>query len=197
MQEIQYYDLYIKGHESLFKQKPKINNDLPKENGIRISFGDTNSVTYKNTDTKEYLETKNSMGQEFIVKDTLDNFKWKISRDKKQLMGYEVRKATFSQHNDSVQYTAWFAPKLNFKTGPAESAGLPGLILEYSEKSIDKNGNEEEKVYRITEIDMNDKQKIKKPTNAEIISKDEFIQKMKEQSKAFREMYGSGVDTSD
>ena len=58
----------------------------------------------------------------------LDQIKWEIQADAKEISGYQVQKATTSFAGRD--YIAWFTPEIPLSDGPYKFAGLPGLILE-------------------------------------------------------------------
>lgn len=67
---------------------------------------------------------------------------WKLTGEKKQIDSYNVQKAeTFW---GGRMWEAWFTPDIPFQEGPYKFGGLPGMILELS----DKKGNYTFKVIR-------------------------------------------------
>lgn len=56
---------------------------------------------------------------------------WKISDEKRNLMGYNTQKATATF--GGRQWTAWFTAEIPISDGPYKFHGLPGLILEVSD----------------------------------------------------------------
>lgn len=67
-------------------------------------------------------------GSEFIICDSHLNFKWKITNDKRNIAGYNCRKAVAKFH-DSIMVYAFFAEELMGSQGPEVVHGLPGVIL--------------------------------------------------------------------
>ncbi|MXV37876.1 GLPGLI family protein [Flavobacteriaceae bacterium Ap0902] len=193
MEEVHYFDLVTTSTESTYKKVEKINNDLPQENGMKISVSAGGTFNYKNIITKEVLELRKSFNENYIIKDTLEDFDWKITREKDQILGYEVRKA---MHTDSMRtITAWYAPKIAMKTGPADYWGLPGLILKVD---VALNNEENTRFYfQAQELKVDSEAKIEKPTGGKVISEKEYMAIMQEISTKFKEMRESGVDTSD
>ncbi|WP_126973133.1 GLPGLI family protein [Gynurincola endophyticus] len=61
--------------------------------------------------------------------------KWNITEEKKEIGGYESKKATISWKGRD--YEVWFTEELPFTTGPWKFTGLPGLVLEVTDKSGD------------------------------------------------------------
>ncbi|MBW8361596.1 MAG: GLPGLI family protein [Kaistella sp.] len=58
---------------------------------------------------------------------------WKILNETKVVGGYICHKATTEYNNR--EYVAWFARDIPFSEGPYVFKGLPGLVLEVSDKS--------------------------------------------------------------
>ena len=63
----------------------------------------------------------------YLIEDTLENFKWKITVEQKQILNYSCIKATTSFRGRN--YEAWFTKELKINNGPWKFCGLPGLIL--------------------------------------------------------------------
>lgn len=72
---------------------------------------------------------------------TLDNdVRWTITNESQIIDGYNCIKATGIQHyikNPAITYKveAWFAPEVNYPIGPADYAGLPGIIIYLSHEN--------------------------------------------------------------
>ena len=133
VQEPQQATLTILGDESLYKIVEKISNDQNQGMGMRGGggmriFSMNGDNIYKNTATHQLLKEQNMVGKEYVIKDSLRNFDWKLTRETKTILGNEAKKATTII--DSVQTTVWYIPSLKYKTGPENYWGLPGLIAE-------------------------------------------------------------------
>ena len=71
---------------------------------------------------------KNSiMKPKLFIKDSIQSFPWILSEEESTILGYNVRKATYTNPTQTVE--AWYAPDLPFRDGPSRFNGLPGLIL--------------------------------------------------------------------
>lgn len=66
----------------------------------------------------------------YIASEALPKIDWKIENEIKELLGYNVQKATCNFRGRN--YIAWFTPEINIPDGPWKFNGLPGLILEIS-----------------------------------------------------------------
>lgn len=89
----------------------------------------------------------------YLVETPLPEINWEISDDKKQVAGYDCQKAV-GQFKGRT-YNVWFTPALPFQDGPWKLSGLPGLILEatdrtgeisFTAKSVEKNKHTHDKV---------------------------------------------------
>ena len=122
IQEPQEATLTILGDESLYKMIEKISNDQsqggmrgPRGGGMRMMAMNGDNI-YKNSVTHQLLKEQNMMGKSYVVKDSLQNFDWKLTRETKTILGNEAKKATAVI--DSIQTTVWYIPTLKYKTGP-------------------------------------------------------------------------------
>lgn len=123
--ELVLLDITEKG--SIFYSRSQYLNDSlafysNKNNTIQ---SDINFSVKKNLSNTTYVNSQiGNINYTFQEKDDL---KWKISSEKKQILGYNVQKATlkFGGRN----WTAWFSNDLPIQDGPYIFRGLPGLIL--------------------------------------------------------------------
>ena len=153
IQEPQEAVLTILGDESVYKMVEKISNDQSQgsrgmRGGMRMMAMNGDNI-YKNSTTHQTLKEQNIMGKSYVIKDSLQNYDWKLTRETKTILGNEAKKATTII--DSVQTTVWYIPTLKYKTGPENYWGLPGLILEV---------NDGKTVMLCTKIVMNSKEKV-------------------------------------
>lgn len=78
--------------------------------------------------TEKQLIVFNLFGQNTYIKDSLPQRNWKITENKRNICGYECRKAIY-QKNDSTRIYAWYSPDIVPSVGPEGFCGLPGTIL--------------------------------------------------------------------
>lgn len=184
------YKLKTNGTESEYKMQEKINNDQSAAGIIlsQITAMDKEPL-YKDIKTGYYLKPYN-FGKAYLMKDSLKDNKWKISKEKVQIAGFDTYKAT-GVMNDSIPVTAWYTPKINIKDGPDRIWGLPGLILK---AEFEMNGAEI--IITANNIAVKEEEiKINKPSKGQEISEKDFYEEMRILQEKAQEMYGGGVDT--
>ena len=200
VQEPQQATLTILGDESLYKIVEKISNDQNQGMGMRGGggmriFSMNGDNIYKNTTTHQLLKEQNMMGKEYVIKDSLRNFDWKLTRETKTILGNEAKKATTII--DSVQTTVWYIPSLKYKTGPENFWGLPGLIAEV-QTELNRGMLKGTRIITLTDIKTSTNTKpLDKPKEKNIITQKEYDKLMQEQRKKFEDMRNSGVNKRD
>lgn len=188
------YVLKTNGTESTYEMVEQITNAQDQGGMIaqRIKQFDK-GVMYKNLETKQYLKPVEMPGANYLLKDSLIDHHWKITREKETVAGFETRKANgyYVYQNDSVNVVAWFAPKIAVKDGPSNFWGLPGLILK-----AEFNMNDADFIVTATNVAVkNEDIKIDKPTGGKEVTQKEFEDEIKAIQEKYKEMMEGGVDT--
>jgi len=65
---------------------------------------------------------------EYLVKDSLIKYEWKITGEVRDIAGFECKKAT-TKICDSVVVVAFYTDQIPVKAGPENFNGLPGMIM--------------------------------------------------------------------
>lgn len=145
-----------------------------------------NDVYYRKG--KERIVSKSFAGEEMMVKIETP-FEWKITREKKEILGYSCLKAisnyvTFDKDEKEliVEVEAWFAPDINIMAGPVGFDNLPGLVLEATK----------DRKFTFEAVSLKISPKNKEPwkdmpKNRKTITKEQFDDIVKEQLKLIRE----------
>lgn len=126
--------LTFKGAKSLYANLPKEENSenqqIENEEGMTISmsFNTPDELFYYHSQEQKAIQQRSFMGRTFLVSGS-EQFKWKITGETKEILGYSCTKATTG---DSTQTVAWFTSAIPAFSGPDIYNGLPGLILEIS-----------------------------------------------------------------
>lgn len=150
------YILVAQENESLFKQEKLMLKDDNPLNSILLKgalrFTSFNKVTYIDFNKDSLVFVKNLVEKDFTVKRDIQDFNWILTKDKKEILGFNARKAKGSYFNHilgkELNVEAWYIPSIPLQCGPDIFVGLPGLIAEVhleravvSVKSIKKKNN--------------------------------------------------------
>tara|TARA_B100000575_G_C23090644_1_gene628733 strand:- start:426 stop:1253 length:828 start_codon:yes stop_codon:yes gene_type:complete len=186
------YVLEFNSNESIYKEEEKLEVDDGRGgfNWMAQYMGDNIGKLYKNNSDNISVNETEFMGRFFLLTDSLNQNKWKMSGESKKIGQYTCYKASYikkveekafsfsnwNQSNQSpkkkkfrdVEVVAWFTPEIPISSGPAFYGGLPGLIMEVTD---DKT-----KIL-CTKIIMNpkEKSKIKRPKKGKIINTPDFL----------------------
>lgn len=81
---------------SIYKEEEKLDAPGQQGGGFRMmsSIMGGGGTNYKNVKDKSYIVDKEFMGKEFLIKDSLPNYNWKLEGETKQIGGYTCYKAT-------------------------------------------------------------------------------------------------------
>lgn len=101
------YILNFDKNTSIYKEEEKL--DTPGSTGggnMRMmgSFMGGGGTHYKNVKEKKYIIDKEMFGKEFLVKDTLETIKWKLTQETKQIGDYLCFKATATVKNAASDF---------------------------------------------------------------------------------------------
>ena len=90
-----------------------------------------NRFYYKDLKKRTITNRERIFIEKFYIVDSLKNlFEWKLTQNKKIVLGYECQEAIAEFRGR--KYTAYFTPEIPVQNGPWKFHGLPGLILEVS-----------------------------------------------------------------
>lgn len=193
-------DLFFTDQISVYKDaKDNENSDMEMSNDdgsfqIKIKRDDTENIYYTDLNTKSSLHQTGFMGKEFLIEQSLEKPKWKITGDRIKYLGYVCQKATMSEPGHEKdeegniknrEVVAWFTSELPVAIGPDNYNQLPGAILMVS---VD-DGNTEIKA---TEIKLEDPDKLalSKPNKGKRVTPDEYHKIVEEKTREMEKMSG-------
>ncbi|MBU2929150.1 GLPGLI family protein [Winogradskyella psychrotolerans] len=209
------YLLTFDKNSSLYKQEAEL--DKPQVGGgIQMSFGSSGSdVFYKNIKHKTYADQKETMGKNFLIKDSISPIEWKLESDTKHIGEYLCFKATYSKQipkmnlnfnsNSNIEddnaedkepemeertITAWYTPQIPVSNGPAKYQGLPGLILEIHDGKLTV-------ICSKIVINPEEKIEIEEPTKGKAVSQMEYDDIMEKKTKEMMERYAPSRGSKD
>jgi GLPGLI family protein len=112
------FNLYFDNQESIF---------VLDKNHTVDSSGALKSVAKKSNSSNNYSQSCN-------VNDSIPKLDWKLLPEQKNISGFKCQKAiTFFRCST---YTAWFTNAIPVNIGPWKIGGLPGLILELTNETV-------------------------------------------------------------
>lgn len=203
------YTLSFNKTESSFKENVKL--AAPGASGPSWGRSNGQGSIYKNIKERKMIEDKEQFSKRFLIKEDMEQPKWKLGTETKKIGQYTAYKATYVKVDKSVDWgsifsrrgnkkkdstktkkekpeirtliiTAWYTPQIPVSAGPADYWGLPGLILEL---------NAGRTTMLCTEIVLNpdEKVEIKEPKKGEVVTREEFNDIMKVKSEELRERF--------
>ncbi len=156
------YELTFNKTASIYKEEEKL-DQTSSRGGMRFLMmtGGVSGKHYKNVQTKKATKENEFSGKNFLIKDELVTYKWKMEKETKMIgdqMGFKAttvvnmpvrREMRFGRRNNNeedkrdeesikkptsepVFVTAWYTLDIPISQGPGDYWGLPGLILEVS-----------------------------------------------------------------
>ena len=120
-----YYTLEFNNNSTLFK--------VEKENADNKYMIDGLKPSEQNYVFQEFNQglttmTRGIFENQYLVKDSIKQFQWKITGEVRDIAGFECKKA-LAKINDSVVVVAFYTDQILVKGGPENFNGLPGMIL--------------------------------------------------------------------
>ncbi|HEY9169307.1 MAG TPA: GLPGLI family protein [Lutibacter sp.] len=198
---------------SIYKEEVKLDQGASGGPGMRFAMmgGGGSGKYYKNIQTKKSAKENEFSGKNFLIKDDLKTYEWKMEQETKMIGNNLCFKATtiiempanagtFSfgrRNNDNkeeekeeeqkvelVPVIAWYSMDIPVSHGPGDYWGLPGLILEINA------GNTQ---IMCTKIVMNPKEKaeITEPNKGKVMTQIEYDVLLKEKMKEMQERFSN------
>jgi GLPGLI family protein len=103
---------------------------------------------YKDFYKRELILSDYVATRKYLISDTLNNFKWKITSEKAKIQNFNCKKATITFRGRF--YEVWYTEDIPIRNGPWKFCGLPGLIIKVKDSKSDF-------VYEMTGIDLKSK----------------------------------------
>lgn len=119
------FKLYFSGNSSLY-----FAGDPVKTNNIGSKLTSKN-IVFSDFKRGRAINQQSIFDQLFLVTDSIRHINWKITSEKREILGYECRRAN-AIILDSVYVVAFYAPQILPRGGPELFNGLPGMILQIS-----------------------------------------------------------------
>lgn len=155
---------------SLVEDLPIDRNDFSTKMAISIFRGD--QAYFVRWDSGYYIEKKRFLDKNFRIKKSIDDMNWKLTKEKREILGYDCYKALGSRYILDKEFKkvkhdiiAWYCPEIPYNYGPFEAVGLPGMVLR-----LDLKGHS----IVVDSIDWEKKVKVENRIKGDIVSQKEF-----------------------
>ncbi|WP_298900268.1 GLPGLI family protein [uncultured Psychroserpens sp.] len=152
------YILSFNKEESLYKEEETLGAPQPQGMQVVMIGSGGSDVLYKNIKEKRFTNQNESFSKLFLIKDSIQNHKWTLGSETKNIGEYTCFKATMTREIEDIEsgisfngdkdlsrdenappkmkeitITAWYTPQIPVSVGPGNYHGLPGLILEVND----------------------------------------------------------------
>ena len=199
---------------STYKKEEKLQQSTGRGGGMRMMMMGINNggIFYKNTQEKQTAREIEFSGKNFLIKDAINEYEWKMEEETKMIgknlcfkattvVEMPARSTSFRMGRrganqeskaeeetepkmESVIVTAWYTLDIPVNHGPGDYWGLPGLILEINA------GNTAILCTKIV-INPKEKTKISEPTKGKKVTQAEYDKIIEEKMKEMRERMGN------
>ncbi len=177
-----FHRLVLKNDESVYEKDPDVKPLSSENDNSQRMFRRMRSskTTYKNLSLSKVIEQQNMFGKDFLVMDSIENFKWKISAgEQKVVAGYTCMKAFFKDSTNN--FVVFFTTQIPKKNGPDKFGGLPGVILEVQSAQTH--------IIAI-EVINSPVPELLIPSKGDKMSRKEFTDMVKQKTEEMRQMWG-------
>lgn len=176
--------LQFRQNESLYSYDKKLDDSNFMTWGGEIA---SKNIVYKDFNTSKMQSEKQFYDLNYVLKDSIKQFNWKLTREFRNIAGFECRRAT-TIINDSLYVIAFYTDDIQCSSGPESFSGLPGMIL----------GVVMPRLYTTwfaTSVDTycNEKAVLNKPLKGKNSNEGDLIGKIKERYGKYKKWYQSLV----
>jgi GLPGLI family protein len=114
--------------ELMFNDSLSVFRPVESEEREGYTWMTSKNTVYQNLHSNSVYSIKDIWRNLIHVTDSLRRRPWKITENKRNIGGYNCRKAIWQQ-NDSTRIYAWYSDEISTGVGPESFCGLPGMIL--------------------------------------------------------------------
>lgn len=193
---------------SIYKEEAKLEQEAGGFGGMMFIGGALNGKHFKDVKNKTYARESELMGKNFLIKDSLTVYNWKMVNETKMIGNYLCFKAEATlkgsemamnfgrnqrnQTDDKIEtkereilVEAWYTPEIPVSNGPADYWGLPGLIVEV---------NADRTSLSLLKVELNPKEKIliKEPDKGKAVTKKEYDEIVAAKMEEMRQNFDGG-----
>lgn len=88
----------------------------------------SSDLVVQNYEKRQLTIQRDIFEQTYLLQDSLRNFEWRITDEKREIAGFDCRKAV-TRICDSVYVVAFYTDQIPVSSGPESFGNLPGMIL--------------------------------------------------------------------
>lgn len=206
------FELIFDKSTSIYKEEAKLEQEAGGFGGMMVMIGGAmNGKHFKNVKNKLFTKESELMGKNFLIKDSLTVYNWKLVNESKMIGNYLSFKAVATIKNNELSFNmrsgnsqnsankndsiavapreilieAWYTPEVPVNNGPGEYWGLPGLIMEV---------NAERMSLQLVSLDLNVKEKINitEPDKGKVVTQKEYNEIVKTKMEEMRQNFEGG-----
>lgn len=120
-----FFNYETDGNKSLYKIIP---SDSKDDRGFFGRQQNDDRAVYTDFKTRQQISLKSVFEKTYLIQDSVEKIKWKITSDFREIAGFNCRRAT-TVIMDSVFVVAFYTNEIVAPGGPESFGGLPGTIL--------------------------------------------------------------------
>lgn len=119
------FNLAFNGDKSLYTP---LDEQPPEYSMAFAQNAASNNIVYTDLDSASSVSEKSIFDENFTVKDSVRQIKWKITDETRMIAGFQCRRAN-ALVMDSIYVVAFYTNDIITASGPECFTGLPGMIL--------------------------------------------------------------------
>lgn len=117
----------------LFSEKESLFSPVKDNTASEDFFGNDSAanqinITHMDYGTQKQTTQKQVFEDTFLMKDSIQSIKWKITDETREIAGFNCRRAN-GLMMDSIYVVAFYTDQIPVSGGPESFNGLPGMIL--------------------------------------------------------------------
>ncbi|MDP2087910.1 MAG: GLPGLI family protein [Flavobacteriaceae bacterium] len=209
------FELFFDKNTSIYKEEARLEQEAGGFGGMMVMIGGAmNGRHFKDVKNKSFTKESELMGKNFLIKDSLKVYNWKLVNETKSIGNYLCFKAIATVKNPAMSLNfgrgggrnnqnqtenntqtqaapqdmiveAWYSPEVPVNNGPGEYWGLPGLIMEVNADRIS---------LQLVSLDLNPKDRIqiKELDKGKVVSQKEYDDIVKAKTEEMRQNFEGG-----
>ncbi len=118
------YELFFSSDVSVYK----LVRENPDNKYMWSGKPSSSDLVVQNYGKRQLFIQRDIFEQTYLLQDSLRNFQWRITEEKREIAGFDCRKAV-TRICDSVYVVAFYTDQIPVSSGPESFGNLPGMIL--------------------------------------------------------------------